>query len=623
MTERVVLPVLQLEQGSQDAYHQKILKGAKQFTEQTITPQSGTTSAAGSTTFSFQPPSQTTVIDRCMQITGRLRVTSASPLIRSNSSAFAHSLGGRFCTDADTFLFPSRKFVSIKTLGMTATNLSALNNHGVGSGVGRPTFTMMDSEATHKGYIDCATGNNLCARQFCLANSMQTIDVAINGTHFTASPTQYIHALMKYTTPEYRERVFKDTAHAPDRVPQLMMPAGMKMDPMNVEPDTFLGETPRGVIMDSGYVRTSNTEGTFGTYTEPLFISPLLQAHGHGMTNINQLDVTITWASGGQGLTSRALSALYCLNKGVNAATGGEGSNMDASDLTASFENLALKVRYYTPQRDIDIPAEISLPYSKLLTYTKAAAYGADFAETSVSGDNYRLDQIPSAVYIWIQAAESERARFEFASRADWLAPIRKLSIQWGNSVGLLANLSEQQLEKLAVDNGLDHVPYGVYSSSCLKLVFGKDLPLQEFETPGLRGDYNFAADVTYGSWGDIDRPVDKGNDAIANPTSASVMCMFVMNGKVTIRPQQCLTETGIVSLAQVEAAGTVPGSYEDLSEKDAVGGGLSGGSHVGGSHVGGGMPVMGKHSLHGKAHAKEPAVPTVKDIVASYVSRS
>ena len=63
-SSRVVLPVLNLEQ-DKNPLTKKVLKGAKQFQVQKITPQSASSS---STSWVWQPPSQNTVVDRRIEI---------------------------------------------------------------------------------------------------------------------------------------------------------------------------------------------------------------------------------------------------------------------------------------------------------------------------------------------------------------------------------------------------------------------------------------------------------------------------------------------------------------------------------------------------------------------------
>ena len=95
---RVVLPVLNIEQEKKPLM-KKVLKGAKQFTEQRINPQSSTES---SSTFSFQPPSQNTVIDRCIYLECDVRLSApANGLLKDvDSSVITRPNAHKVTTDA-------------------------------------------------------------------------------------------------------------------------------------------------------------------------------------------------------------------------------------------------------------------------------------------------------------------------------------------------------------------------------------------------------------------------------------------------------------------------------------------------------------------------------------------
>jgi hypothetical protein len=109
MVSRIVLPVLNIEQDAKPVM-KKVLRGAKQFTEQRINSQSNSTS---STSFSFQPPSQNTVIDRCIYLNATLSLTSsqADSLIPDNQSSIT-SIPAYTSNAANTSVgFPMRRCV--------------------------------------------------------------------------------------------------------------------------------------------------------------------------------------------------------------------------------------------------------------------------------------------------------------------------------------------------------------------------------------------------------------------------------------------------------------------------------------------------------------------------------
>ena len=107
-SSRVVLPVLALEQGDRP-FRKKVLKAAKNFTEQRIAPQSNSTS---SITFSFQPPSQNTVVDRCVLLETDILLTAAAaagPLTKDATSYRTQNPNARASAATTTVGFPCKR----------------------------------------------------------------------------------------------------------------------------------------------------------------------------------------------------------------------------------------------------------------------------------------------------------------------------------------------------------------------------------------------------------------------------------------------------------------------------------------------------------------------------------
>jgi hypothetical protein len=227
-------------------------------------------------------------------------------------------------------------------------------------------------------------------------------------------------------------------------------------------------------------------------------------------------------------------------------------------------------------------------------------------------------------VYVWIQKSTGERNLSNFAAHTDYKTPLTTISINFGNQSAILSNLSQAQLLDLAVDNGFDsggsqlHPPAGypndqltIPNSFCLKLVFGKDIPLPDGQSIGLRGDFNFQINVTYLYPTTMTQivPLLKGNanttdfcglaagNTAANCGKANLTLeqLFILSGKVEIRPQECTVETGIINVSDIIGAEDMGGTYDSMGYE---GGSLVGGSHVGGSEVGGSAVGGGFGSL-------------------------
>ena len=532
MTSRVVIPQLELEQND-NPVRKVVEKGAKQVSTQIV---HATSFSKDGCSFSFQPPSQNTVLDRRIDLVVPFRLVSARGLVAGSKNAGANT--NNFGFNETSQLLP------------VATNAAA------------PTR----AEATIGNLLKM--GNNLAPRQLPLASVISNIDVTINGTHFTTDINQYVKALAQYTSPEYRNSVLHGSYHHPDTgngqySNTHITPAGGVNPDNNANPLSInnnsgrAGETPRGTYVNSinnddvFYVRgnagrDNNTQLTF-QFIEPLLISPLCMNYGKGMTNINNIDITIRFRSdlrmlfslgGGcpAGLTNGAVQddAVYGVAAGsvirYNPAIGDAGN-----DLSVDLEDRpSLRIRNFTPQDDIRIPNEIILDYQQPKRYTTAVPFADLPADGSITANNRRLDQIPECVYLYVKRQfNKEECIFQ-----DSFNRLTNVNITFGNQVGILSGHKKEQLQAVAVENGCDLLD-GVEAKQhgyALKLVFGKDIPLMNNESPGTRGDYNIQVSV-------------KCDSEDASTPDVELVELYVMNGQVIVSPNECRVQTGLLDM--------------------------------------------------------------------------
>ena len=446
--------------------------------------------------------------------------------------------------------------------------------------------------------------NNLAPKQFPLARSMDSIDLTLNGTHFTASVNQYINAVMRYTTPEYRQKVFSETAHKPDRG-TFFSGIGDEDSPMNVERNGC-EEDARGVNIGikggETYKEGAQSSGTAilksaltTKYIEPLFLSPLMSHHGLGMTNVNDIQVTINWngklqnAFGLIPLTTGTANAHIRPGNGVTynfldltqRSNGTADSEITSANLKATFStvNPILKVRYYTPQDDIKIPNEIVLPYKQpKIVVQKLSANPSDSVFTTYTGNHIRLNQVPECCYIYAKVARGS----DNPLQADLYSFVNKVNIDWNNQSGLLSALDENQLLKISEENGFDRKQSEkVTNGNVLKLCFGKDIPLPDNVSAGSRGDYSWQLSS-----------IELKNVRSDMPTE--LYQVFVYQGQAVVSPNECRVQTGLLTLEDNVNAEDMG---NDLHQHSSMEGGSSvGGSIVGGSLVGDMTKHMVKH---------------------------
>ena len=567
---RVVLPVLDLEQNDKPIIKQ-VVKGCKNYTEQKITADSFSDTSCS---FNFSPPSQNTIIDRCfmLEVTAQLKNSILDGFDRQHEATGLK-----------------------QTFGFSTIRQTIPSNNAF-AGTAALTGTAMKEGQTVK------MSNNIVPKQFPLARSMDSIDLTLNGTHFTASVNQYINAVMRYTTPEYRQKVFSETAHKPDRSRNITS-VGNEDCPLNIEPSDGV-EDPRGIKMDNEESYVVATADTFSNsqmttkYVEPLFLSPLMTHHGLGMTNINDIQVTINW--NGNLKNAFSLTALTAANQvstnGVNygclfltrrnngdpaggATADTQDNEITEANLKVSFAsvNPVLKVRYYTPQDDIKIPNEIVLPYKQpKIVVQKLSANPSHTAFTTYTGNHIRLNQVPECCYIYAKIARGSDTPLQ----EDLYSFVNKVNIDWNNQAGLLSSLDESQLLKISEENGYDRKKSeDNENGNVLKLCFGKDIPLPDNVSAGSRGDYSWQLSN-----------IKLKNSRANMPTE--LYQVFVYQGQAVVSPNECRVQTGLLTLEDNVNA-------EDMGNELHQHSSMEGGSSVGGSIVGGSLVGdMTKHMV-------------------------
>ena len=517
---KVVLPQLDLNQ-IDNPLSKVVMKGNKQFTVNTITAD---TQNENQVLFSFQPPSQNTIIDRRFMLQAKFNVAVGQNLVENVNFNRQNERG------------------AIQLANSTVNNTIAKQN------------LRTTNLATNTGLVqEFRRDNNFVPRQMPLMSIIEVIDLEINGTHISVSPNDYIHALLRYTTPEFRGRYLNGSASYPDLVQEYR-------DSYGFENSLFAGkgnvgrkgENPRGICEPA----TSGTNLVY-TFTEPLFISPLLMGGKYeGLTNVNQINISIRWSSDlRKAFSLFDIHAIGTAN--VNDPVGDIGGTLVkvGNHATTLVDNSCkLLLNYYTPQDDIKIPNEVVYPYNQPQNYIKNHTIPSltQFTESALLiGDNIRINQIPECVYLFVKIPKSSKN----AQSTDAHYPINQISVNWNNQNSLLQGATCEQLFQINKDNGLDaefwevggtmnsvskKIGYGVP----LKLRFGKDIPLETGETAGMVGNYNLRIDIKF---------ENSGAEAI---TSCETSTLLIMNGACIVSPNEMRLTLGNVDSADSMGAG-------------------------------------------------------------------
>ena len=409
---RVVLPVLDLEQNDKPLV-KKVVKGCKNYTQHKISSDSNSNQSCS---FSFQPPSQNSIVDRKFLLKAKISVKLSA----------AGALWENVATSRDTPDSAPDTGQNYR-IPMSSQRISQVDAEARLAAVAKPAQNFTN----YAGGALLKVGNNLAPRQFPLASIIDTIDLTINGTHFTASINQYIHSVMEYTTVDYRNRVLSQVAHHPDKN-NYAGTLGKAVHPLNLNHEAGRGaEQPRGTLLDECSGNATDTL-TF-VLEEPLFLSPLMAEFGHGMSNVNDISVQINWSSKLENFLS---CAIYPATQ--QTARAFPVNKTTLASATKTIVSTELNVRYYTAQDDIKIPNEIVLPYKQPKIVIREQAHTKGTASQSV-GNNIRLNQVPECVFVYVKAKRGDKT----PESADISARISKIEIDWNNQSGALSALTD------------------------------------------------------------------------------------------------------------------------------------------------------------------------------------
>ena len=597
---RVVLPVLNLEQND-NPLKKVVLKGAKNYVAQRIAPDSQSNSGI---TFTIVPPSQNTVIDRRIDIEYEIQISAGN---KADGTGASWTNETQSTTDAQsglsTYGFKSTstrtfndsviitKAVGAKTdadwkTGVDGTVAGSTVLTTYINGLINTSLTNVDSkfnltQSAQNALLNKSLHNNLGLRQFPVSSIIDNVSVNINGQHISSELKRIVHPLLQYTSVDYRENALVGVAHHPDMSGNLADPLIQRT---NIDYPTGnqlsmavsgcrQGETPNGVFVNNDncvpYLANGTavpnvagqTSGASGSLRlrvrEPINLSPFLLHYGEGMTNINQIQITINFD---EAKLARIIEYFNCSPYKAVADT----SSPILPVITFVGTNTARAlVKYYQPQDDIKIPNEIVLPYFQPVVFQSQqsgvlpcvyslGSNGDDAVDQSTQfvGQTRRLNQIPDALYIWCRRNHQDLT----FSDADFFTDIRALNISWGNQTGILSNHTSKQLFDLAKDNGCDvkNMNEKQNRGYCLKLIFGKDIPLMNNESPGTRGDYSIQITTTYAS--------KYGLTDVAGNRFVSYE-MYVNAGNCVIAPNECRIQTGLLDLKDNVSA-------EDMGDK-------------------------------------------------------
>ena len=178
---------------------------------------------------------------------------------------------------------------------------------------------------------------------------------------------------------------------------------------------------------------------------------------------------------------------------------------------SSPFSEAKLQVQFLTPSLDVPLPAKSVVPWMEFPRYISTGAAppsGGPNVVYTVSSQTITLPSIPDLLVIYMKPQQ-----YSSPTQADWCMPVTKISINFDNFSGLLANHSQYQLYKMSVQNGLD-MDFDEWSGAAwtatsassaltalvggpLVLRPGRDFALSTGQAPGLVGNFTLQFDLT------------------------------------------------------------------------------------------------------------------------------
>ena len=117
------------------------------------------------------------------------------------------------------------------------------------------------------------------------------------------------------------------------------------------------------------------------------------------------------------------------------------------------FPRSALNVQFLTPSLDVPLPPKSIVPYMEFPRYitTNTTTVTARSVSSQISSNTITLPNIPDYLYIYLKPQT-----YANTTTGDWVMPITNISVNFDNFSGLLSSMTQQQLYKMSINNGLD-----------------------------------------------------------------------------------------------------------------------------------------------------------------------
>ena len=185
------------------------------------------------------------------------------------------------------------------------------------------------------------------------------------------------------------------------------------------------------------------------------------------------------------------------------------------------FTTALLQLQFLTPSLDVPLPSKSIVPWMEFPRYISPTSGPLlPNVATVISSQTITLSSIPDLLVLYVKTQQYTTGGVLDPTQCDWSLPISKISVNFDNFSGLLANHSQYELYKMSVNNGIDMdfnewsgqgwvapadatTPYGQTALVGGPLVLrpGRDFALSTGMAPGLVGNFTLQFDLTVNNY--------------------------------------------------------------------------------------------------------------------------
>jgi hypothetical protein len=337
------------------------------------------------------------------------------------------------------------------------------------------------------GTVQNYLANNFALRQFPIASVTSTNTVQINNQQISCNPRDFVHQI-SWSQPDFIDKSIVQSICPifPDQTQQYNDAIGSLISPLNnYTQGSSLQCFPRGVF-NNLFTTTTGTTGTWQfnmTLTEPIF-NPILtyspDTMREGFAYVTQFNLSEQFSSN--------LSRMFSLN----------------TVACPNITSISVNITGATLIQDwLTIPSSMILPEMTLRSFNTIISQPtlgipiAPGVQFTIQSQSFSFNQIPKN--LWVYCNNSATDVSTGYGLTDTMCSIQQISVLFNNRQSLLSNMSSVDLYNNCMADCGSRITY-VQSQSFVGSVLQLDIPklfgLNEWETDGMLGTYNFSIQV-------------------------------------------------------------------------------------------------------------------------------